>query len=474
MDTFIGRKKELQKLTDLLKKKIASFVVIRGRRRIGKSRLAEEFSKSFKKAYFFEGLPPTQGVTAQTQREEFAKQMWQQKIPRVGGDDWSDFFWDLAQHAKKGKTLIVLDEISWMGHKDPAFLGKLKIAWDRHFKKNPQLVLVVSGSNSTWIEENIVSSTGFFGRISLQMHLKELPLEDCNAFWEKKKNLISTYEKLKILAITGGVPRYLEEIDIDSSAEENIQRLCFEQEGLLFNEFRKIFTSLFSHRSDRYRELAQLLVDGPAPLSKITKALKRSKGGDITDYLEDMEQSGYISRDYTWQLRNGKSSKLSQFRLSDNYLRFYLKYIEPNAARIAEGEFGELPSSWFSILGLQFENLVLNNRKHLYELIKIATQNIVNSGPYFQTKTAEQESCQIDLLIQTKFQNLYVCEVKFEKNEIGTSIIGEMQKKIERLKLPKGFSCRPVLIHVNGITDKLLEAGYFSHIIDFSDFLSDA
>ena len=75
--------------------------------------------------------------------------------------------WHLAQKTQEGPVLIVLDEITWMGFKDHEFLGHLKNAWDLCFSKNPNLILALSGSMSAWIEDNILSSTGFLGRESL-------------------------------------------------------------------------------------------------------------------------------------------------------------------------------------------------------------------------------------------------------------------------------------------------------------------
>lgn len=471
MTRFIGREHELALLKELLKKKSPSLVVIRGRRRIGKSRLAEEFSKDFPKSYFFTALPPDDKITPEMQCEEFAKQMRHQRIPRLQGNDWGDMLHDLANACEKGGILVVLDEISWMGSKDPTFLGKIKIAWDQYFKKNPQLVLILSGSNSSWIEKNILSTTGYLGRISLRLHLKELSLFESNRFWGAQQENISPYEKFKLLAITGGVPRYLEEISPSRSAEENIKRMCFEKEGFLFNEFDDIFSDLFSHKSTRYKEIVQKLVDGPLELKNIVKALDRTPGGDISDYLDDLCESGFVSRDYTWNIKDGSFSKLSQFRLSDNYVRFYLKYIESNKQRIEDGVFKGLPIAWHSILGLQFENLIVNSRDQLWKLLQIPDGSVIASSPYFQTKTSSKPGCQIDLLIETKFNTLYLGEIKFEKHPIGKSVIEEVQEKMRRLKIPKGFSIRPFLIHVNGVNDSVIESEFFSDIVDFSQFL---
>ena len=122
-------------------------------------------------------------------------------------------------------------------------------------------------------------------------------------------------------------------------------------------------------------------------------------------------------------------------------------------------------------MGLQFENMVLNNRKLVQQVLKIRPAEIVADNPYFQRQTARQKGCQIDYLIQTKLNTLYVCEIKFSKNPIGVECMHAVQEKIKHLKKPKGFSCAPVLIHVSGITEELENKEYFTNIIDFSEFL---
>jgi hypothetical protein len=122
-------------------------------------------------------------------------------IPRLLGDGWSDLLHDVAEASQKGCVLIILDEISWMASKDPTFLGKIKIAWDNYFKKNAQLVLILSDSNSSWIEKNILSSTGYVARILLRLILKELSLPEWNRFWKKGGATISAYKKFKILSV---------------------------------------------------------------------------------------------------------------------------------------------------------------------------------------------------------------------------------------------------------------------------------
>ena len=474
--TFIGRQRELDLLNRFINTKTASLLVVRGRRRIGKSRLIEEFAKMHT-FYSISGVAPTNSTSAQAQRDEFASQLSRHGMPRVRADDWNDLFWMLADKVQQGKVIILLDEISWMGSKDPHFLGKLKNAWDQHFKKNPNLILILCGSASSWIEKNILSSTGFLGRISHTLTVEELPLKDCRQFWGKKANNISTQEKLKILSVTGGVPRYLEEIDPSLSAEENIRNLCFTKGALLVDEFNNIFANVFLRKSGTYKQLAGLLSSGAKDFNTICKVLNQDSSGRVLEYLEELRLSGFVKRNYTWHIKTGTDAKLSKFRLSDNYLRFYLKYIEKNKTKIERNSFdfnslSALPN-WYSMMGFQFENLVLNNNEYIWDKLGIIPEDIVSENPYFQHKTTRQQGCQIDYLIQTKFSTLYVCEIKFSKHPVPNAVINEVQNKIDALKRPKGMSCRPVLIHVNGVDDTIMDEDYFSSIIDFSHAISN-
>jgi hypothetical protein len=468
---FYGRIEELDRLRGLLQKKSASLIVIKGRRRIGKSRLIQEFSKDFRTMNFI-GLPPEKDVTAQNQREYFAQQLKRFHTSRIHEDDWGEIFWHLAQQTSNGRIVLVLDEINWIGSLDHTFLGKLKSAWDLYFKNNPQLILILSGSMSTWIDDNILSSTGFMGRISLELTLDELPLAVCNAFWRKKASFVSSYEKFKILSVMGGVPRYLEEIDPNQSAEENIFNLAFRKGGLLVHEFDRIFSDLFLKRSNRYKQIVERLADGNATLEQISVELDLEKSGTMSHYLDDLVETGYVMKDHTWNIKNATRSNLCKFRLKDNYLRFYLKYIEPKKVQIEKNLIKTVPA-WTTIMGFQFENLVVSNYHKIHEILKLDTHEIVFENPYFQRATQNRPGCQIDFLIQSKFNTLYVCEIKFSKDPLGMNVINEMKDKLERLTKPKHFSTRPILVHVNGVKDSVLESEFFANIIDFGKFLEN-
>lgn len=474
MKSFVGRDTELQRLEDLSKSGRACLVVIKGRRRIGKSRLAEEFGKN-KRFLSFSGLAPVKGVTAQDQRDAFARQLTALfHLPFFTFIDWSDAFAHLSRHLIKKPTVILFDEISWMGSKDPTFISKLKVWWDLTLQNHPSIVLILCGSISTWIDKNIINSTAFFGRISLYLELTELSIPQCKKLLDLQGFKGSELDFFKILSVTGGIPWYLEQIQTHQSADENIKRLCFEKNGLLVHEFDRIFNDLFSSRGEIYKKIIKILSQGMKNRVTLQKTMTYSPSGTLSQHLKALEICGFVTKHPSWSLKTGKIGKSTLYRLSDNYLRFYTHYIEPNLSKIEQGSFLEVPLSslpgWEPMLGFQLENLLLKNRSLLYKALGIYPQDIVIDNPYFQKSSGKKKGCQIDYLVQTRSNTLFICEVKMRRRELGLEVIEAMKIKIASLSLSKGFGISPVLFHLGPVSDALLSSNYFYRIIDIAEF----
>jgi AAA+ ATPase superfamily predicted ATPase len=474
---YVGRKLELQQLESLWDKTSPSLVVIKGRRRIGKSRLIQEFSKRYK-LFLMVGLPPSGHETKQSQIDFFMREMCRQaNLPEFTVDDWMKAFQLLANQLNNQRTVIAFDEISWMGSKDPEFIGKLKTAWDLYFKQSSKLVFILSGSVSTWIDENIVSSTGLLGRLSLTLVLKELSLSESIQMLKNQNVKESAYNYYKLLSITGGVPRYLEEIQGGRTVEGNIQNLCFSRSGILFDEFENIFSDLFDRRKELYKKIVLILAHGAKDQMEICEALGLKVGGDISAYLKHLIESGFVQRDYTWNILDGKTSKLSHYRISDNYMRYYLHYILPNKQGIASGLFdggaiNHLPG-YDVIMGLQFENLILNNRELIWAKLNLSKGEIKCDGAFFQRKSQRTKGCQVDYLIQTKYNVLFVCEIKYTKGPVRLDIVQEVEEKTSRVLAPKNFSKRIVLIHVHDEPEVVQGDKYHWSVINALSFLEE-
>lgn len=473
MKPFVGRDTELKRLQDLSRSGRACLVVLKGRRRIGKSRLAEEFGKG-KEFLPFSGLAPAKGITAQDQRDAFARQLATLfHLPSFTFADWSDGFAHLARHLKGKPTVILFDEISWMGAKDPTFASKLKVWWDLVLQNHASVVLILCGSISTWIDKNIINSTAFFGRISLYLELTELSIPQCRELLMLQGFKGSDLDFFKILCVTGGVPWYLEQIQTHQTADENIKRLCFEKNGLLVHEFDRIFNDLFSSRGEIYKNIIEHLSRGMKNRVELQKAIVYSAGGSLSQHLKALEICGFVSKHPDWNFKTGKVGKSTLYRLSDNYLRFYIHYIEPNLAKIEQGAFLDVPLSGLPglepMLGFQLENLLLKNRSLIYQAFGIQPQDILMDNPYFQKGSGRKKGCQIDYLIQTRSNTLFVCEVKMRRRELDLEVIDSLKAKINALCFPKGFGLSPVLLHLGPVSDALLSSRYFYRIVDIAD-----
>lgn len=472
---FIGRSEELRLLEGLSNSNRSALVVIKGRRRVGKSRLVLEFAKD-KIFLSFAGVSPIKDVSPQDQRNTFARQLSSlSHSPPFEFSDWLDGFAHLSMMLGDKPTVILFDEISWMGSKDSTFIPKLKIWWDQISEQKTNIILILCGSVSTWIEDNIIKSTALFGRISLHLTLNPLSISESHLLLKENGVNASPYDIFRILSITGGIPWYLENIQHDETIDQNIKRLCFSINGLLVNEFDLIFHDLFDKRGSLYKEIITLLAEGMRDYKSIRKLLNYKEGGGIAPYIKALIASGYVSKHQSWSIKTGKPGVKSLFRLSDNYLRFYLKVIEPLLGKINLNAFQDIPLSSIpgidSIMGFQIENLFLSNRQKVLQSIGIYPQDVVMDNPFFQQATKTHKGVQIDYLIQTSTKTLYLCEIKFKRSEIQLEIISDVKNKIEKLSIPKGYAICPVLFHLSGVSDSILDARYFYRIININDFL---
>lgn len=467
---FYGREEELQDLNALWRKGTASLVACRGRRRIGKSRLVCEFARLSGGQYIeLVGLPPRPDMTNARQLEAFAAGLAKNTRRHMPvPENWARAFELLDQVIDdRCRTVVLLDEISWMGGSDPDFPGYLKTAWDTMFSRHGKLVLVLCGSVNAWIKKNILDSTGFVGRFSRDYVLGELPLVDAAKFWKSKLKRLAPREIFDVLSVTGGIPRYLEEIDPGISAEENIRRLCFSASGTLFKDFNEIFASVFGEEAVLKRKILSSLAEGPQTGEELAHRLKVSNNGHFTEHLGALTLAGFISAERGVNPATGKRVRVGRYRIRDNYTRFYLKYIEPHVEEVEEGSYqfvslDNLPD-WQTTMGFQFENLIVNHFRELIPHLHLGHAVVVSAAPYRNRRRSRGGGCQIDLLVQTA-RTAYVIETKRQR-EIGREVEEQVAREMKRLPTRSGMSVRPVLVYLGHLDGNVEGDGFFDAII---------
>lgn len=471
---FYGREDILIDLDSLWGKSTSSLVTCRGRRRIGKSTLIKRFAELSNARFIkIEGERPDEGMDNGAELETFAEQLSLQTGQEVpAAKNWLGAFKSLNDVLDDRRTVVLLDEVSWLARYDARFAAALKISWDNLLKDRPHLVFVVCGSVSTWIKEKIVDSKAFYGRRSMDIVVPELSLKDCARFWEVRSERVSTRDILDILSVTGGIPRYLEEVNPSLSADENIRRMAFRPNAILRRDFDEMFKDVITRRPRMVAKVLETLVDGPLTMSEIAARIAAGVGGNVSAALDQLVESGMVTRDVGKNPETGVEIRERRYRLSDNYTRFYLKCIRPASDTIDDGSFAFTRLSrleeWEKQKGFAFENLIVNHYVELLPHLHLEDSLVYSAAPY-RKSGPKGVGYQIDLLLQTK-RSQCVVEIK-RKGTIRKSVVDEVATKVSKLKRTEGCAVRAALVYDGELAETIPADGYFDAIVSFRRLL---
>lgn len=463
---FIGRSAEIKTLLDFKNSKRAELAIIYGRRRIGKSTLIE-YIVNYKTDYYFEAV---RGLTKKDQITHFLKQLEELTKKKIRpSTKWEDAFDQLTPFIVKGQHVVVFDEFPWMASERSELVALLKYYWDRKWKKNPGVKLILCGSIANFMQKHLVHSQALHNRKTLELKIEPLPAIEAQNFFKAKR---SQFEIAKFLMVFGGVPKYLEQIDINKSFEQNLDTLCFTRNSFFANEFETVFKEQFKV-TKKYEAIVAELRSGGKTKEQIQAITRSARGGGFGKSLEQLEAAGLIKgeRSLSFELATRKS-KTQKYKLWDEWLKFYFAYIKNNKTiiqnQVTVGLAGRLiDKSIASYLGLSFELLCQKNITTVLNALQIDPATIIDIGPYFRqaSRKTNKPGIQIDLCLIRKGGVLTLIECKFKENPVGTEVIREMRSKIDRLNIPKKMTLEKILISASGVTNELDEANYFHKIL---------
>jgi len=425
---IIGREHEIKILQDLLSSSKSELVAIYGRRRIGKTFLVSEV---FKNQIVFEVTGLHNG-SMKNQLLNFHKQIVESfnKLP-VGNqppNDWSQAFSILGKCIdsikSKNKKVIFIDEFPWLASRRSNFLMWFENFWNTYCVKRNDLVVVICGSAASYMVNDIIQNKGgLHNRVTRKIRLLPFNLHETKLFLESRSIKLESYDILLLYMAIGGVPRYLEMIRKGQSVAQNIDRLCFENNGELRNEFNEVFASLFNNSSTHTAIIKALAQTHKGITRKeLLEKCKLQQSGFTSNILNELTESGFVAQ-YT---PFGKKNRNSLFRLSDEYCMFYLKFIEPYAST-GQGTWERLSVKQnFKIwTGFAFETICL---KHIQQI-----KNELGIGKVFTVQSSwAGNSAQIDMVIDRDDNRINLCEMKFYNDlyTIDKSTYENLQNKL--------------------------------------------
>jgi len=425
---LIGREREKSQILELYESKQAEFLALYGRRRVGKTVLVRESFISCDSLYF--ELTGQKKMKLAKQLSNFVKayqKTFYPKLKIMPPKTWSEAFGMLTDAINKTdkKVVIFLDELPWLAGRKSNLMSALDYVWNTEWVKCPRVKLIVCGSAASWMIKHIISDKGgLHNRTTDTMLLKPFTLTETKYFLAEKNITLSLIQILQIYMTMGGIPYYLNLIKSGKSATEIISTLCFQENGLLFNEFDKLFDSLFDD-SEVYKEIIRIVASKRYGIEK-RNLLKQAKfstsGGRFNVRLNELVEAGFIKR----MIQNKKNEEY--YRIIDEYSYFYLKWILPMKDQLLldnVNQYWQLQmqtSSWKSWAGYTFETICLKHANKLIEKLELSSL-VIGAIPwrFISNKNPnenESNGAQIDLILQRNDGSVTLCEIKFNLKEI--------------------------------------------------------
>jgi hypothetical protein len=419
MKQFVGRKEEIKVLAEALDSPEPEMVSVIGRRRVGKTYLIKHVYEG-KIDFEASGVPNAPRLE---QLQNFALRLndtFSEGASVFKPSNWLEAFHQLGtaldRKKKTGRMVVFLDELPWFDSHKSGFLRGLSYFWNS-WAVNRDIVVVICGSSASWMIQHILRNKGgLHNRVTKRIRLKPFTLAETKEFLAGRGVELDHYHLLLLYMTMGGIPHYLKEVKGHLSAIQNINNICFSQGGLLRDEFLSLYPALFSH-ADYHLAIIRALAGKHYGMlrAEITKVIPFPEGGRVTQVLEELIESGFVSVHFHF----GKKKKEKVFRLSDEYSFFYLRFIEKNASDDddAWNVFSQTQEfkTW---CGYAFENVCLKHLPQIKKALGIAGIH-ASASTFVKTGTADEPGIQIDLLIDRNDRVVNLVEIKFYNTAIA-------------------------------------------------------
>lgn len=409
-DVIIGRKTEQEILRQRMESDVPELIAIYGRRRIGKTFLVRQYFNDTFSFYFtgiYQGTKKEQLGEFTRQLEHYSDRKW--RVPK----DWFDAFAQLREYLEtiSGNMPIVvfLDELPWMDTHKSRFMKAFEYFWNSWGATNKRLKLIVCGSATTWMRENVLSDKGgLYNRTTRSIYLAPFTLHETEQYLISRGIKWNRYQIAECYMILGGTPLYLQMLERNLSLTQNIDNLFFAQNAPLAHEYDFLFRSLFNE-AVVHRQIIEILASKATGMTRleILAASKIEDSGLLTKALHNLTDCDFI-RQYT---AFGKSERGTIYQLTDLFSLFHLRYVK--------GYRGQDENHWQNMIdspsrrawsGYSFEQLCLHHIRQIKEKLGI-------TGVQSDVCAWKGKNGQIDLLIDRRDQTINLCEMKFSQGE---------------------------------------------------------
>ncbi|NLP15017.1 MAG: ATP-binding protein [Clostridium sp.] len=450
MKRFIDREEEIKFLNNEYNRKGSSLVVIYGRRRVGKTALSVAFSKN-KNALYFLATEESELQNRKAFKDAVADFCGNELLKNSKVESWDIIFKALQPKTVNEKLLIIIDEFQNLGKSNPSFPSILQKIWDTVLK-DKNVMLILCGSLISMMESQTLNYTSpLYGRRTGQIKLKQIPFSHYSEFFPKKnrKDLIEYY------AVTGGVPKYIELFydfeNIYSAIENNVlskQSFLYDEPNFLLRHEVTEVGSYFS--------VIKTIAAGNQKLGKIAASLELQQTG-LTKYLKTLIDLGILEREVPVTEENPEKSKKGLYKIKDNFVLFWFKFIYPNLSFIESGNKN-------LVMKKIKANFIDGHVSYVYEDICIEEMwklNTQGKWDFTFDKVGRwwNGDKEIDIVaFDSTGKDIIFGECKYWEGKVGLNVLAALEEKAKfvewkREKRREHF----ILFGINGFTDELVE-----------------
>ncbi len=454
MRAFVDRQKDLATLEEQFAEREAAFVVIYGRRRIGKTFLITEFLKNKRGLYFLATEESEQQNRAAFQRQ-VAAFAGDGLLAEASVDRWDLLFDRLTQGDER--LVIALDEFQYLGRANPAFPSIFQHIWDTILSRR-NVMVILCGSLVSLMESQVLSyASPLYGRRTAQIRMKQVPFRFYPAFFSTPKDRRSTIE---FYSVTGGVPKYIESFKDDADIYRAIERNVLNSNSYLYDEPNFLLSKEVSEVGT-YFSIMRAVAAGNRRAGEIAAALNM-KQTSLSKYLKTLERLDLLERRVPVTELNPEKSKRGLYHIKDNYLRFWFRFVFPNRGLLESGHTDE-------VLHIIRRNLIDAQVAYVYE--DVCREQLWSLGaegalPFMPNRVGAwwgARNVEIDVVgLDTEGGRAIFGESKFWKKPVGENVLAHLEEQSAKALLNSAFApyrSQPTyaLFSVSGFTGELQE-----------------
>ncbi len=480
MAEIIGRKNEIKEFDRIYRSSKAEFVVVFGRRRVGKTFIVNQLYSS-QMCFYHTGLSPIENdsnVKKQLQNFAFSLANYGLKMDSVP-DNWLEAFELLKRLVSekpvvKGKRRVIfIDEMPWMDTPKSGFITGFEHFWNGWAANQSDIMLIVCGSAASWISDNLINNHGgLYNRVTREINLKPFTLSECRDYYKKHHITFDLYDQIQSYMILGGIPFYLDMLSPELSLAQNIDNLFFKKNAKLRLEYDRLFSSIFIN-ADTYKEVVGVLKEKRIGFTRkeISQKTGVPYGGGLSKILKVLETNDLIVS----YIPFGMTSKDTMYKLIDPYCLFYNYFAEIGNSEnfFTENVNTSKLNAW---RGYAFEDFCYSQTDSIKNALGISGVH-TDICPFISKGTSETNGAQIDMVISRADRIINLCEIKFYTDDftLTKQYDKELRHKITVLSdtVKKRLKYSPnihlTLITTFGITQNEYSSR-FQKVITIDDF----